>query len=500
VPEFAHLQVISSQWMPFVLYGLRRYFDTRRAKPLFGAGAALIAQNLSCGYFLVFFAPVVTAYVLFEVASRKLWGDFRMWTAMAVTAVGVAAVTMPFLLPYLELRRLGFPPRSLSEVESYSADVYSYLTSPAESRLWGRLIRGFPKAEGDLFPSFTALGLAAIGLAGSAWSAWKRSKGPLAASALLPFTYVMVAGCVIYAGFLILILTGRGFSQIGPLPISVRSLGRNFMVMTIALGIVLAVSPRARSFARFWLGSLAGFVSVAILFTFLMSLGPEIRTMGRTLQASAPYSFFFANVLGFDGLRVPARYGMLVMVFLSIAAGFGALEIERRVRRGGLIILLIGLFAVAESIAAPIVINGTGPEADYATPPSRMMTGDEVPPVYRYLKTLPAPGTVVAEFPFAQWTYELRYVYYATQHWHPLINGYSGTFPLSYDLRAVVLRRPEQNPEGALEELAKAGVTHVVVHENFYKDGRGQLVSNWLTSHGAKLVAEFDGDKVYTPR
>ena len=29
VPQFSHLQVISSQWMPFVLYGLRRYFVTR---------------------------------------------------------------------------------------------------------------------------------------------------------------------------------------------------------------------------------------------------------------------------------------------------------------------------------------------------------------------------------------------------------------------------------------------------------------------------------------
>ena len=41
VPQFSHLQVISSQWMPFVLYGLRRYFVTRRITPLVGAGAAL---------------------------------------------------------------------------------------------------------------------------------------------------------------------------------------------------------------------------------------------------------------------------------------------------------------------------------------------------------------------------------------------------------------------------------------------------------------------------
>ncbi|MSO55824.1 MAG: hypothetical protein EXQ55_02725 [Acidobacteria bacterium] len=498
VPQFAHLQVISSQWMPFVLYGLRRYFDTRRIKPLVGAGVALVAQNLSCGYFLVFFAPCVVAYVLFEIVSRKLWFDFRMWFAMGVTAAGVGAATMPFLLPYMELRRLGFPARSLVEIESYAADVYSYWTSPAESRLWGQIIRGYPKAEGDLFPSFAAIGLATIGLVASVRSAWTRSRGHIAAAqGLLPLTYVMIAGCAVYSLFLVLILTGHGFAQIGALPISVRSLGRNFQVLMIALAVLLVISPRTRSLTRNWLGSVAGFVIIATLFSFLMSLGPEIRTMGREVRASAPYGFFYAHVGGFDGLRVPARYGMLVMVFLSIAAGFGAQAIETRFRRGALVAVLVGLFAVAESIAAPIVINGTGPEADYATPPSRMFTGDQVPPVYRFLKTLPAPGTVIAEFPLGQWTYELRYIYYSTEHWHPLINGYSGTFPLSYGLRASRLRKPEESPETAMESLTTAGVTHAVVHENFYKDGQGQAVSAWLASHGGKLIAEFDGDKVF---
>ena len=70
VPQFSHLQVISSQWMPFALYGLRRYFVTRRSSALVGAGAALVAQNLSNGYFLLFFAPFVVAYALFEMATR----------------------------------------------------------------------------------------------------------------------------------------------------------------------------------------------------------------------------------------------------------------------------------------------------------------------------------------------------------------------------------------------------------------------------------------------
>ncbi len=117
VPQFSHLQVISSHWMPFVLYGLRRYFDGRRARALAGAGAALVAQNLSNGHFLLFFAPFVLAYALFEIATRNLWKDARVWISLSATAIGVALLTLPFLLPYLELRNLGFGPRALNEVQ-----------------------------------------------------------------------------------------------------------------------------------------------------------------------------------------------------------------------------------------------------------------------------------------------------------------------------------------------------------------------------------------------
>src|SRR5215510_1947195 len=35
--NLSHLQVLSSAWMPFVLYGLRRYFETGRVLALAGA-------------------------------------------------------------------------------------------------------------------------------------------------------------------------------------------------------------------------------------------------------------------------------------------------------------------------------------------------------------------------------------------------------------------------------------------------------------------------------
>ncbi len=49
VEQLSHLQVLSSQWMPFALLLLRRHFETGRWLPLLLCTLALIAQNLSCG-------------------------------------------------------------------------------------------------------------------------------------------------------------------------------------------------------------------------------------------------------------------------------------------------------------------------------------------------------------------------------------------------------------------------------------------------------------------
>src|ERR671912_2802955 len=50
LPQSSHLQVLSSQWMPFALYAFRRYFDSLAAggsgwRPLAGAAASLVTQN-----------------------------------------------------------------------------------------------------------------------------------------------------------------------------------------------------------------------------------------------------------------------------------------------------------------------------------------------------------------------------------------------------------------------------------------------------------------------
>jgi len=505
LPQFAHLQVLSSQWMPFTLYFLRRYFDVHTTSRgiwcLVGAAAALVAQNLSNGYFLMFFSPMVAVYAFYEMTTRGLWAAPRVWAAMAATGAAVALLTVPFLLPYLELRRLGFPARSLTEVATYSADVLSYWTSPAESHVWGRAMRAFPKNEGDLFPTLSALVLALAGLAASVGSAWRISRRtPFAIRRANGIAYVLIGVCALYALLVMLVFTGIRFDNIGPLQISVRRIGRSSLVLAMAFAILAVVSPRVRLFARAWLATIMGFTVLAVALTFILSLGPDIRTQGRLIGQAAPYSLLYSHVPGFDGLRVPARYAMLVMLFLATGAGVGGAAIERRFRRGGALVVCLGVLAVIEAFAAPIVINGTVIEGGYAPPPPRVYTGSGVPAVYRFLKTLPSPGTVIAEFPFGETTFELRYMFYSTNHWHPLLNGYSGTFPLSYSRGGSLLRRPLAAPDLAWQSLRESGATHAVVHGSLYLNGEGQAISRWIVGRGGALVAEFDGDSVFALR
>ena len=171
MPQSPHIQVLSSQWMPFALYGFRRYLaavdEGRPAlRPLGGAAAAVVLQDLSCGYYLLYFSPFAGAYVLWEIAARRLWRRRAMWLQLSAAALAVLVVTLPFVLPYAAVTEdLQFT-RSRAEVVRYSADVHSYGTAFSEQPLWGSVLRAHPKPEGDLFPGFATLLLAFIGILG----------------------------------------------------------------------------------------------------------------------------------------------------------------------------------------------------------------------------------------------------------------------------------------------------------------------------------------------
>ena len=129
MPQGGHLQILSSQWMPFALYGLTRYFSAvargaRHDRALAGGSLALVAQNLSCGYYLLYFMPVAAAYGFWEMLRRRLARQRRVWISLSIALAGVVIVPTRFFLPYGLLRSQFDVARTEGAVKMFSAVVY----------------------------------------------------------------------------------------------------------------------------------------------------------------------------------------------------------------------------------------------------------------------------------------------------------------------------------------------------------------------------------------
>ena len=155
-------------------------------------------------------------------------------------------------------------------------------------------------------------------------------------------------------------------------------------------------------------------------------------------QARTPWLIDF--VPGFDGLRVPARFLMLVALFLSVLAGAGAAALLRiRWRALAIGIIAAGMTGILfEAWVAPIGINQPViPDARFFAPDPPAV-GRRMNPIYRVVRQLPE-ATVLVEFPFGEPAYEIFAVFYAGDHRRKLVNGYSGFFPRSYTDRVAAL-------------------------------------------------------------
>ncbi len=400
--QLSHVQVLSTQWMALSLYGLHRFFETRRWQALAGAAAALAVQNLSCGYFLLFFAPFAAAFVAWEVLRRRLAGDWKLLASLAGAGVAVGLATWPFLRPYLALRQLGYGARTFDEVDTFSANVLAYLTGTRWLHGWGRLFDVFPAPEGQLFPGFVLLVLATAGGAIAVWGAWAGSRGPV----LPRWRRVLSALAAAWAAAQLLLVVyllagGSRIIEVGSFELRLKDFSRPVLLAVVSAAAFVAATPRVRRAAWELLAGW-GFWVVAALAAASLSLGPIIRT-GLKEMSAGPYLLLYRYVPGFDGLRVPARFGLLVTLMLAVLAAFALDRLLRASRRSGLITVAIVVLFVSECLPAPIPIDGTG-GTESLRAPAPVRQGANVPAVYRYLRELPGNEPVL-EFPFGEDAY-----------------------------------------------------------------------------------------------
>ena len=160
------------------------------------------------------------------------------------------------------------------------------------------------------------------------------------------------------------------------------------------------------------------------------------------------HPFVIKWLVPFKGLRVPARFGMLAGLSLSVLAGFGTAR---------LVSFTPGRWA---QLALAAALSGLILFEVWPSPKLKPLR--PIHPVYAWLQQNPVHAAI--EVPV---TYEdgPKYLLPSTTHWRSMVNGSSGSYPKSYRyIRGLMRKFPD--PE-SLAELLSRDVSHVVVHEQF---------------------------------
>jgi len=179
------------------------------------------------------------------------------------------------------------------------------------------------------------------------------------------------------------------------------------------------------------------------------------------LGANTPvFEWLFHHVTPMQAFRVPARFGLLLGMALSILTGLAVARVLR------------ARSPVTTSWAVALLVAGMFAE-DWMRPPIVYSPGDPQPAVYTWLAA--QERGAVCEWPLGQLhgrpgPQDPTYMYYSTRHWQPLVNGYSGFAPPSYEALLVEL---QTFPDAAsIAALRGRDVRYLLVHERYYLRGR----------------------------
>jgi hypothetical protein len=195
-----------------------------------------------------------------------------------------------------------------------------------------------------------------------------------------------------------------------------------------------------------------------------------------------PYLLLHDYVPGFNLTRVPSRFVMFVRLVMAllVAAGAGAL-LERLGRRARWSLLaLLGVALPLEHQSTPL-------------PAWRMSTGALVPSVYRWLAEQGHSGGILEfpPYPVRIKRLEATWMHFSTVHWHPLVNGFSSSYPAFYDLVIDELLggQPRFPSVPTLRMLKRLKVDYLIVHPA----PRGAPESDLAYETFARKLEDFAG-------
>ena len=462
--QLAHVQVLASFWMPLALVGLHRYAREGRLRWLLWFGAATMMQGLSNSYFMLYF-PILVG--LWAVWFSRTIGWWRQVGSIAATGVLAMLPLVPILLVYSDAHGAQGLSRGMREIGAFSADLTGLLSVTPDLSVWGSLSL-FQNPEQQLFPGLTVLVLLGVAL----WRMRGRRPADSASRAL------RVARAITGTLLAVVLVVLAARLAIGPwvieplgVRISVNRLDKIFpqlFVISMAAGLLspLGVTAwRRRSPTAFYL--------LASVILGLCAMGPYPAVAGTSFMADSPYGLML-QLPGFDALRAPARFWMLVLVCLSVLVALAYARVTPPGRRRGAAVLTV--------VAAGMLADGW---VRFPTVPA--------PEESRLLDSL-AAGPVL-ELPLGWRDDDTAAMLRGAGHGQPVVNGYSGYAPAYYG--AVLHAFGAGRTSAMLSELVRLGaVRHVRIDRT--RPDADRVERDVASVPWVRLDAATDTEAVYS--
>ncbi len=435
ITELSHLQLLSSGWVPLIWLLTGRLLLEPGSATRSVSLFVALSLQLLSSYYIAYFTALTLPLLI-----------AALWIAARPSRRNVAVTLLPFAAALVLLAAVSVP----------------YLTGGIGTEL---------TPKGKSLES-VALSVALGHLAPRHLFAWPTSM-PLHAGYALPSAILLLA----VVGIVFTIAGGgRRTRTVGRAPASSGA-------------IPAPDAANARAMA-------AGLLLI-IIAAFVMSLGRHLAVAGT--RVPLPAAWAAALVPGFENLRAPLRWGIIISIAAPPLAGIGlwhlrslltrvGAQAENKTARMPAVVLVSGL-VLATCLWTPLPTTGHG------LPDERDINAHEA------LKAMPEGPVAKVPWPLQadyDATLAARYMVAATSHWRPLLNGYSAYVPSSYDfLRRIAFGLPGPGAVAHLRRLT--GVEYFVVHK---RDMLPAELVSWdrAVFAGTVVTVYEDGDtRIYAP-
>ena len=453
ISHIAHLELLVVFWLPLAFAALHMYVRRFEVRWLVLFGALWALQGLSSGYYLFYSAPVIALWAIWF-AREKPWRG----VAAIMLACGVVFLALlPVLLEYRGIQNQLLLTRSFAEIESFSADITGILSATSLMALW-RVPSLASNGEAEIY-----LGIFAPLLIAAAIISRRRSESASGHHwrtlrilvAVVAAVYALVAAGTLFGSWSV---------HIGPLTVSAS---QTVQPLSIAVFCAIVLGLTSPAFLdAFRRRSDFAFYTMAAVLTWGFALGPRPRLLGELFLYRGPYEFLMLFPGFGDRLRVPARFVMMTILAVAVAAGIALIRLTasspRSVRVAMTVLVLVAITADSWTFTCPM--------------PS-------VPALIELPSRVPDSAAVL-ELPLGNVGSDIAAVYRSIAHGRPVVNGYSGYEPPHYRVLKAGLG---ERDDSVLTTLTKSAAIVVIIARS---DDPGGGLASFVERHGGAVRLE----------